>query len=582
MDRRISRCAPSLLAMLLLVACRTAVPAALSTVGPTRAMVTRWPTGTPTATHTPLPTLTPTATRTPSPTPLPDLTLVQLRNLAYPNEWATGEVAHMVDGIYREPATGESDALTITVADMVTFGDLDGDRRDDGAVFVVAHPAAGGPHFSLNVVSNRGEDAVAIASLALGDRVVPRSMAVATGRLTLEMLTFDSGDALCCPSLDSRRVYELADDALSLVTQWDGLREQTAAPPVPERQPLPFAPGTAATLVRGSLYPLGDQRYVLPGQAGQSLELGVASPYERVFLSVRGLEDGTVLTSVVSETTRWSGALPSTQDYQITLVSVSGGATSYVLAAAVDPPVESPATALESSPATATLTPTLAASPAPTFTQAPALTVTAVPADTVSGSPPVGRPAPSGNVLYLTFDSGSVALGWVQPVADVLLTYGVRGTFFLAEPDGPVGAALVQSGHTVGVHGSTGQTLDAIGRQALAEALAVAQAAQGAVGARCFRPPYGAMDAYTRARVAELGYTVVLWDTSLAVSSPSTAADTETAVAELLSRVRPGAVLRFHVLGNGARMAAVLERVVPLLEAQGYESRPVCLSSNVE
>jgi len=553
------------------------MPVVSPTAVRTRAIVTRWPTRTPTATHTPLPTLTPTATRTPSPTPLPDLTLAQLRNLAYPNEWADDETAEMVDGIYHEPAAGDSDGLAITVADMVTFGDLDGDRRDDGVVLLVVHPAGGGSHVYLNIVSSRGGDAVPVASLALGDRVVPRSMAVATGRLTLELLTFDGGDAPCCPSLDSRRIYELEDAALNLVTQWDGPRQQSSAPPVPARQSLPFAPGTAATLVRGSLYPLGDQRYVLPGQAGQLLELGVTSPYERVFLSLRGLEDNIVLTSVVSETTRWSGELPSTQDYQITLVSIAGSATSYMLAAAVDPPLvlELPAT-------TATLTPTLAAGLAPTVTQTPALAVTVAPTETSPLPAAVGPIVPAGSVLYLTFDSSSEDSAWARPIADVLLTYGVRGAFFLLVPDGPDGAALVQSGHTVGILCDIGQTLDVIGRQALAHILAPAQAGPGMARAHCVRPSYGAMDAYARAWMAEAGYEVALWDTSVVTSPGHAAVEIEAAVVKLLSLVRPGAVLRFQVTGDGAQMAAVVEHVLPLLEAQGYEFRPTCLGPGVE
>ncbi|MCJ7550084.1 MAG: polysaccharide deacetylase family protein, partial [Anaerolineae bacterium] len=430
------------------------------------------------------------------------------------------------------------------------------------------------------IVSNRTGDAVPVATLALGDRVVLRSMAVATGRLTLEILTFDDGDAPCCPSLDSRRIYELEDEALRLVTQWDGPRQRPAAPPVPERQPLPFAPGTAATLVRGRLYPLGDQRYVLPGQAGQSLKLSVTSPYERVFLSVRGLEDGTVFTSVVSETTRWSGELPSTQDYQITLVSVAGSATSYVLAAAVDPPATTLGPAPEPPAAAATLTRTLAASTAPTSTQTPALTVTLAPADAGSISPPVRPVVPPGSLLYLTFDSGFEDLGWVWPVADVLLAHGVRGTFFLPVLDGPGSAALAQSGHTVGLRDDTGQTLDQVGRQALAQAPALEPAAPGTVGCSAIRPSYGAMDAYARTWLAEAGYEVVLWDTS--TSPAASATSVGEAVAGLLSQVRPGAVLRFHVVGDGAQTAAVLELVLPALQAQGYEFRTVCHGSDVE
>jgi len=225
--------------------------------------------------------------------------------------------------------------------------------------------------------------------------------------------------------------------------------------------------------------------------------------------------------------------------------------------------------------ATPTLTPTLVASPAPTATQTPALTVTVVLAETVSVSPPVRPAVPAGSVLYLTFDGGSENSAWAQPVADVLLTYGVRGAFFLPVPDGPGGTVLAQSGHSVGIHGTADLTLDVVGRQALT------QAAPGMVGTRCIRPSYGAMDAYARAWMAEVGYEVVLWDMSTALSAASTAAEVDAVAAALPSQVRAGAVLRFHVLGDGAQMAVLLTQVLPLLEAQGYEFRTVCLGSDV-
>jgi hypothetical protein len=89
------------------------------------------------------------------------------------------------------------------------------------------------------------------------------------------------------------------------------------------------------------------------------------------------------------------------------------------------------------------------------------------------------------------------------------------------------------------------------------------------------------MDAYARAWMAEVGYEVVLWDMSTALPAASTAAEIEAAAAALLSEVHPGAVLRFQVLGDGAQMAVLLAQVLPLLEAQGYEFRAVCLGSDV-
>ena len=248
-----------------------------------------------------------------------------------------------------------------------------------------------------------------------------------------------------------------------------------------------------------------------------------------------------------------------------------------MLAAAVDPPLvlELPAT-------TATLTPTLAAGLAPTVTQTPALAVTVAPTETGPLPAAAGPIVPAGSVLYLTFDSSSEDSAWARPIADVLLTYGVRGAFFLTVPDGPDGAALVQSGHTIGILGESDQTLDVIGRQAMAQTPALAPTAPEIVVTRCIRPSYGAMDAYARAWMAESGFEVVLWDTSTAMSADATAAEVEAAVAELLWQVRPGAVLRFQVTGDGAQMVAVLQQVLPLLEAQGYEFQPTCLSPGVE
>ncbi|MCD6286189.1 MAG: hypothetical protein J7M39_09800, partial [Anaerolineae bacterium] len=217
-----------------------------------------------------------------------------------------------------------------------------------------------------------------------------------------------------------------------------------------------------------------------------------------------------------------------------------------------------------------------------TSTETAALTVSAALTETVPVSPEVRPVVPAGSVLYLTFDSGSEDSGWIRPVADVLLSHGVQGTFFLPVTDGPGGAALAQSDNIVGVCGNTDQTLDVIGRQALAQTLALAHVAPTTGGTRCIRPSYGAMDAYARAWMAEVGYEVVLWDTSTALSLTSSAVEVEAAVAELLSQVRAGAVLRFHVLGDGGQMAVLLAQVLPLLEAQGYEFRTVCLGSGVE
>ena len=417
MGRQQARWVLGVLVLATLVACQTPAGSPVGPVppNPTRVEATRWPTRTATATHTPLPTLTPTATRTPTPTPIPGLALEGLRNLSYPLDGVDGGQVKLADGTY-----GEDDGpVRVAMADAVTFGDLNDDHRDDAVVLLSERAAGSEPQYHLSVVVNQGGEAVPVTSLPLGDRIVPRSMAVATGRLTLEMLVYAEGDAPCCPSLDSRRIYELSDGELVLVTQWDGPRQGPTVPELSVRHPVPFAPGTMASLIRGRLNPLGDQSYVLPGVAEQALELAVTSPNELVSLSLRGLGDGSVLSSVVSETQRWSGSLPSDQLYVISLVSVSGSATSYALAVTTDPPatvpqagsVVTPTPTLTSTTsvdagASEVLTDTLASSEGITDVLTPSTTlsgtVTATPEAT--GTPAGRQSVPPGSKLTLTFD----------------------------------------------------------------------------------------------------------------------------------------------------------------------------------
>ena len=82
------------------------------------------------------------------------------------------------------------------------------------------------------------------------------------------------------------------------------------------------------------------------------------------------------------------------------------------------------------------------------------------------------------------------------------------------------------------------------------------------------------MDALSRVRLAELGYEVVLWDLDVVQS-----AETDAAVASLLSLARPGSVIRFSVTNDGSQAAAVLTGAIPALIAQGYEFVPACVGS---
>jgi len=64
-----------------------------------------------------------------------------LKNTAYPNEWPSDGVAQLVDGVYREKYMPDSATeMVISLADIHTFGDFNGDGVDDVLVILISYP----------------------------------------------------------------------------------------------------------------------------------------------------------------------------------------------------------------------------------------------------------------------------------------------------------------------------------------------------------------------------------------------------------------------------------------------------------
>ncbi len=107
----------------------------------------------------------------------------------------------------------------------------------------------------------------------------------------------------------------------------------TSVSPQPRR--LSFAAGSVSTTVQGNLATNGIDAYVLRALAGQTMSVNVTSS-QQVLLAVSGA-DGSVLKSSGAGTSNWSGQLPTTQDYTLTLSTASGAPTSYTLQITIPP-----------------------------------------------------------------------------------------------------------------------------------------------------------------------------------------------------------------------------------------------------
>ncbi len=96
--------------------------------------------------------------------------------------------------------------------------------------------------------------------------------------------------------------------------------QQTA---VPQRTRIQFAPGAVSATVQGTIVPPQDTQYILAASGGQSMQVSTM-PYGAVGVSVYGA-DGTVLQSSMGGLPSFSGTLPSSQDWIISLTSLTGG-----------------------------------------------------------------------------------------------------------------------------------------------------------------------------------------------------------------------------------------------------------------
>ncbi len=111
-------------------------------------------------------------------------------------------------------------------------------------------------------------------------------------------------------------------------------------PPAPRPQPAPqrirFARGATYATVQGVVESGGARSYILGAAAGQTLSAALSADSPQAYITISGA-DGAVLISDHAGATRWSGPLPSTQDYIITVLNSGPSSTGYSLLVTIPP-----------------------------------------------------------------------------------------------------------------------------------------------------------------------------------------------------------------------------------------------------
>jgi peptidoglycan/xylan/chitin deacetylase (PgdA/CDA1 family) len=192
---------------------------------------------------------------------------------------------------------------------------------------------------------------------------------------------------------------------------------------------------------------------------------------------------------------------------------------------------------------------------------------------------PVSPPsASSDKILYLTFDDGPASPRWTPHILEELERYNARAAFFVLGEDAGSNPELIQNmvenGHTVAIHTSSYFTLAGESRARFFEEVVSASETLGIAGGGCLRPPVGALDSFTRAQAAELGFAIVLWD----IDAQDWHLDDADEIAnQVLEQVYPGAYILLQ--GGGEDRSETVTALAVMLEelsAQDYQFAPVC------
>ncbi len=188
------------------------------------------------------------------------------------------------------------------------------------------------------------------------------------------------------------------------------------------------------------------------------------------------------------------------------------------------------------------------------------------------------RHGPPQNRVALTFDDGPDAL-YTPQILRILAREHVRATFFIlgrhAQMYPGIVERIVREGHALGNHTfDHANLLKLTPGQVRWEVETTERALYRLTGVHTvwFRPPYGNVDARLLRQMDGLGYHVVNWSVD---SADWRSLSTARVAANVLSTVRPGAIVLQHCSGNPHEIlsgtVAALPIIIHALRARGYQ-----------
>ena len=259
------------------------------------------------------------------------LTWQSLLNATYKTS-VTPRGAALRNGTFEaEAAPGSASKVTVRLADIAAFGDLDGNLAPDAAVVLVSSGGGSGTFVELAAVSNERGAAHPVATVLLGDRILVREVRVEARRILVRLRARGATDPFSLRTREISRRYALDGISLVLLDESEAEVQSTPAEDYVYRPERLDVVAGASRSVDGSLGPGQIASYLMHAHAGEILDLAARSDFDNAVLSVSGLTDGLTLLSRRDYVTQRSLVLPSEQDYSVKVVSLAGYPLPFVL-----------------------------------------------------------------------------------------------------------------------------------------------------------------------------------------------------------------------------------------------------------
>lgn len=216
----------------------------------------------------------------------------------------------------------DEDRIYFNVTGPVVYGDLNGDGIEEAALYSVCNTGGTGQFTEGYIFSMQNGKPTLVTTIDGGDRAEGgiTGVKIQNGLLKVERFGTNNGGA-CCPEFIETSTYKLVGKKLSDVGK-PTRRKYDPDAEDPSVHRVKFEPGRTKAVIKATSS--DSQDYLLRAKAGQTMIVHITSTGKNATVQVFDKDRNSVSGDAGND---WTGQLPVTGDYRITVTPTSGTAT---------------------------------------------------------------------------------------------------------------------------------------------------------------------------------------------------------------------------------------------------------------